>query len=86
MTPPKCKSEVAFNSKSNPGTTKADTSEGNEDETFKSDHLEMETPKPNTRHVLSNKAQARPDKPPSSTTGARKLIGRIFLTGATGET
>ena len=42
MTPSKCKSEVTFKSKSNTSTTKADTSEGNEDEPFKSDHLEIE--------------------------------------------
>ena len=84
MTPPKCKSEVAFNSKSKPGTTKADTSEGNEDEPFKPDHLELENSKPNTCHALSTTAPARPEKPLTSTTRAGKQIGRIILTGATG--
>ena len=84
MTPPKCNSEVTFNSKSKPGTAKAETSEGNEDEPFKPDHLELENPKPNTRHAHSTTAAARPDKPLTSTTRAGKQIGRIILTGATG--
>ena len=57
--------EVIFNSKKSPGTAKAKTPEGEEDDPFKP---EKENSKPNPRHVHSTKAAAKPDTPLTSTT------------------
>ena len=51
MSPSKCKSEVTFEAEPNTSTIPADTSQGKEDETYKTDTLEMPIPKPNFRHV-----------------------------------